>query len=137
MIQIREGFPSKLLDKHVFPYDMEGIFVELNFRKFKWFHFGTYHPSSQPDIFYLDNLDKIIETYSNYEESLLIGDFSKEISEACIYSFIYQHKLHNLVKEKTCFKNVYNTSCTDLLLTNHAMAFSEYNNSFYRFIRFS
>ena len=116
---------------------MEGIFVELNFRKFKWFHFGTYHPSSQPDIFYLDNLDKIIETYSSYEESLLIGDFNKEISEACIDSFIYQHKLHNLVKEKTSFKNVYNTNCTDLLVTNHAMAFSEYNNSFYRFIRFS
>ena len=86
---------------------------------------------------YLDNLDKIIETYSSYEKSLFIGDFSTEISEPRIDSLIYEHKLHNLVKEKTCFITVYNPSCTDHLLTNHAMAFSEYNNSFYRFIRFS
>ena len=33
MVYIREDIPSKLLDKHVFPYDMEGLFVELNLRK--------------------------------------------------------------------------------------------------------
>ena len=33
MIYIHEDIPSKRLDKHVFPYDMEGLFVELNFRK--------------------------------------------------------------------------------------------------------
>ena len=30
MIYIHEVIPSKLLDKHVFPYDMEGLFVEIN-----------------------------------------------------------------------------------------------------------
>ena len=44
MVYIREDIPSKFLDKHVFPYDMEGLFVELNFRKCKWLLFGTYHP---------------------------------------------------------------------------------------------
>ena len=51
-----------MLDKHVFPYDMEGLFVELNFRKCKWLLFGTYHPPSQADIYYFDNLDKAFDT---------------------------------------------------------------------------
>ena len=33
MIYIREDIPSKLLSKHVFRYDMEGLFLEFNFRK--------------------------------------------------------------------------------------------------------
>ena len=41
MIYIREDIPSKRLDKHVFPYDMEDLFVELNFRKCKWLLFRT------------------------------------------------------------------------------------------------
>ena len=35
MIYIREDIPSKRLDKHVFPYDMEGLSIEPNFRKCK------------------------------------------------------------------------------------------------------
>ena len=50
MIYIREDIPSKQLDKHVFPYDMEGLFVELNLRKCKWLLFVTYHPPFQADI---------------------------------------------------------------------------------------
>ena len=54
---------------------------------------------------------------------LLIGDFNTETSESRIDSFIYEHDLQNLVKEKTCFKSVENPSCIDLILTNNAMAF--------------
>ena len=36
MIYIRDDIPSKLLTKHVFPDDIKGLFVELNFRKNKW-----------------------------------------------------------------------------------------------------
>ena len=88
MVYIREDIPSKLLDKHAFPYDMEGLFVELSFRKCKWLLFGTYHPPSQAGICYFDNLNKTFGTYSSYEKRLLIGDFNTETSEPCIYSFI-------------------------------------------------
>ena len=81
MIYIREGIPSKRLNKHVFSYDMEGLFVELNFRKCKWLLFGTYHPSSQADIYYFDNLDKAFDTYSSYEKRLLLGDSNTEKSD--------------------------------------------------------
>ena len=40
-------------------------------------------------------------------------------------SFLYEHDLSNLVKEKTCFKNMQNPSCIDLLLTNNSCAFQQ------------
>ena len=33
MIFVKEDIPSKLLTKHNFPSDVEGLFVELNFRR--------------------------------------------------------------------------------------------------------
>ena len=35
------------------------------------------------------------------------------------------HELCNLVKEKTCFKNMQNPKCIDLLLTNNVYAFQQ------------
>ena len=49
MIYVLDDIPSKLLTKHFFPNDIEGLFVELNFRKCKCHLLGTYHPSSQSD----------------------------------------------------------------------------------------
>ena len=44
IIYVRENIPSKILEVHKLPQDVEGMFVELNFRKIKWLLFGTYHP---------------------------------------------------------------------------------------------
>ena len=41
MIFIRDDIPSRLLTKQVFPDDIEGLLLELNFRKVKWLLFGT------------------------------------------------------------------------------------------------
>ena len=55
-------------------------------------------------------------SYSNYEKVLLVEDFNTKITEHYIESFLYEHALSNLVKEKTCFKKNYqNPSCTDFL----------------------
>ena len=81
IIYIREDISNKRLDKHVFPYDVEDLFVELDFRKCKWLLFGTYHPPSQADIYYCDYLNKPFDTYSIYEKCLLVRDFNAEISE--------------------------------------------------------
>ena len=40
-----------------------------------WLLFGIYHPPSQADIHYFNDLDKALGTYSSYEKRLLIGDF--------------------------------------------------------------
>ena len=49
LIYIREDIPSKKLFRHELPDDIEGIFVEINFRKTKWLLLGTYHPPRQSD----------------------------------------------------------------------------------------
>ena len=57
---------------------------------------------------------------------LLIGDFNVEISKFCLESFLYQqHELKNLVKEKTCFKNVSNPCSIDLFLAYSALSFQQ------------
>ena len=125
MIFIRDTISSKILEKHVFPNDVESIFVELNFRKRKWLLCGTYHPPSQSDEYFINNLDKALDTYSKYDKVLLVGDFNTEISKQRIESYLYMHKLCNLVKEKTFFENMQNPSCIDLLLINNVYAFQQ------------
>ena len=48
IIYIREDIPSKVLKRHNFTKNIEGIFVEINLRKTKNLLFGTYH-SRHPD----------------------------------------------------------------------------------------
>ena len=76
IIYVREDIPSKILRKHFFPNDIEGIFAEINFRKSKWLLCGTYHPPSQSDQYYFDNIDKALDVYCQYEKIMLVGDFN-------------------------------------------------------------
>ena len=70
MIYVRDVIPSKLLTKHFFPNDIEGLFVELNFRKCKWLLLGTYHPPSQSGQYFFENVDKALDMYSYYDKIL-------------------------------------------------------------------
>ena len=65
----------------------------------------------------------LVDVVGVYEKLLLIGDFNAEVNEPLVDSFLYEHDLDNLVKEKTRFKNIDNLSCIDLILTNNNMAF--------------
>ena len=57
--------------------------------------------------------------------SLLMGDFNSEVSEDHIQLFCNTYNLSCLVKEPTCFKNVENPSCIDLILTNIPLSYSK------------
>ena len=46
LVYVRSDIPCKQLNKHGFSNNIEGIFVEINFRKSKWLLLGTYHPPS-------------------------------------------------------------------------------------------
>ena len=63
LIYVREDIPSKLLLKHNFPDDIDGIFIEINLRKIKWLLFGTYHPPSQADNYYFDSITRALDIY--------------------------------------------------------------------------
>ena len=71
------------------------------------------------------NIILIILSYSNYRKILFFGDFNTEITEHYIGSVFYEHELSNLVKEKSCFKNMQYPSCIDLLLTNNTYALQQ------------
>ena len=120
---VREDIPGKLLTKHNFPSDVEGLFVELNFRKSKWLLCGTYHPPAQNDQYFFNCIDKALDTYSNYDNVLLAGDFNAEDDEPCLSNFLYQHDLYNLVKVGTCFKNFSKPISIDLFLTTKNIHF--------------
>ena len=62
MIFVTEYIPSKLLTKHNSPIDVEGLFVELNFRQSKWLLFGTFHSPAQNDQYFFNCLDKALDT---------------------------------------------------------------------------
>ena len=76
------------------------LVVELNFRKCKWLLLGTYHPPSQSGQYFFENVDKALDMYSYYDKILPTGDFNAEIRDDYLESFLYQHELKSLVKEK-------------------------------------
>ena len=95
MVYIRDTVPSKILERQL-PSDIECFLIELNFRKCRWLLCGTYHPLSQNDEYYFNYLDKDLETCSNYEKVLLVGDFNTEITEHYIESSLYERELRIL-----------------------------------------
>ena len=56
---------------------------------------------------------------------MLVGDFNTEITEHYTDTFLNEHELSNLFKNKTYFKNMQNASYIDLLLTNNSYAFHQ------------
>ncbi len=81
LIFVREDIPSKELNDHVLPDYIEGIFIELNFRKSKWLLMGSYHPPKQPDEYYFNKVTNSLDIYlSKYDKFLLTGDFNSEDS---------------------------------------------------------
>ena len=122
IIYVREDIPSKILRKHIFPNDIEGIFVEINFRKSKWLLCGTYQPPSQSDQYYFDNIDKTLDVYCQYER-MLAGDFNAQIGEKRFDDFVFQHELRSVNDKPTYYKNPDKPSCIDFILTNGPLSF--------------
>ena len=67
--------------------------------------------------------------YCHYDKKLLVGDFNTEVSDV-LRTFLSQHDLENLVKDKTCFKNAKNPSIINLFLTNNPLAFQNTTATF-------
>ena len=99
------------LNKHEFSENIEGIFTEINLRKLKRLLFGTYRPPSQRNSFYVDNVGRAIDIYTQtYDKFLLVGDFNAEEKEFTLENFMDLYNLKNLVKNNNCFKSVENPS---------------------------
>ena len=97
LIYVRQDIPTRLLKLHTFPYDIEGIFIEINLRKTKWILYGTYHPPGQDDRYYFGHLGKALDIYSDkYDKFLLAGDFNAEEGESCLDIFLCDYGTKNM-----------------------------------------
>ena len=81
------------------------MFIELNFRKYKWLLCELFHPQSQKDRYFFDNVDNALDVYSTYEKAVLGGDFDSQIGENCIDNLMCLHNLQSVSKELSCYKN--------------------------------
>ena len=89
LVYIREDIPCKELKSHTLADGIEGIFIEINLRKCKWLLFATYHPPSQCDKYFFDQISIALDTYSTlYDKFVLIGDFNAEESEDTLSYFL-------------------------------------------------
>ena len=88
--------------------------------------FGCYNPQKNFIQSYLNNIgNKLNELCLQYENIIIIGDLNSEICEDPMKVFCSTFNFKNLVNEPTCFKNVDNPSCIDLILTNKASYFQK------------
>ena len=65
-------------------------------------------------------LDQFLPVYDNL---IVMGDFNAESTIMEVANLCTMYNLNNLVKEPTCYKNVENPSCIDLILTNRHRQF--------------
>ena len=73
IIYIHDDAPNKFRK----PSYIEGLCIELNFRKDKLLLLRMYHPPSQPDDqYYSNNLGRYLDKYSNFQKVLLLKDRS-------------------------------------------------------------
>ena len=126
MIYVREDIPSKELTRHTFKEDIEGIFIELNFKKYKILVLGTYRPPNSDKLEYFDSISKSLDLYlTKYEKFVLLGDFNVNVNntDPIFTEFIEKYGAKNIVKNPTCFKSLENPSIIDLIITNNSKSF--------------
>ena len=127
LIYVREDIPSKLLNKHKFSKNVEGLFIEINLRKTRLLFFGGYRSDHETygisKVDFIEQMGLAIDMYWKYDKFLLAEDFNIDKQEEILVDFLDEYNLKNLVKEKTCFKSIENPSCIDLLITNSSTSF--------------
>ena len=65
---------------------------------------------------HLNCLSRSIDSFlPKYENIILLGDFNSSMDDSPMIGFWETYKLRNLVKHPTCFGNLENPSCIDLL----------------------
>ena len=122
MVFVREDISSKLISDETLC--IEGMFIELNFRKKKWLLCCSYNPNKNTISDHLEILRRNLDLYSaQYENLIMIGDFNSDVNQSCMKAFCESYNLSSLIKEPTCYKNPQNPSCIDLILTNTPYSF--------------
>ena len=122
LVFVREDIPVKFLSSEEKP--IEAFFFELNFHKKKWLVCCSYNPNKSNISRHLYTLRKSLDLYSaHYENTILIGYFNVSIDDPHMESFCESYRFKSPIKDPTCFKNLENLSCIDLILPNSPYSF--------------
>ena len=122
LVYIKSSLPSKMLTKFKLPNNIQIIPFELNLRKDKWLFVCIYKPPLQNNQYFVSILSDLLDFYSNeYDNKVVLGDFSLEPSSPSMLSFMDNQNFVSFIKNKTCFKGT--GSCIDLILTNRKYSF--------------
>ena len=124
LLYVKDGISSCLLTEYKSQDNTERPLIEINIRKKKWLFCCSYNPNKNNISKPLHCLSKGLDTYiSQYDNIMLLGDLNVESSDPILNDFYNVYNLFSLVKEPTCFKNLYSPSCIDLFLTNRPRIF--------------
>ena len=95
---------------------IEACFAEINFRKEIWLICCPYNPEN---VWYQKESYKNYDLLSSkFDNIILIRDFIAGAAIATVYDFCEIIYLVNLVKKRTCFKNLIKPTCIDSMVTN-------------------
>ena len=88
IVFVKDDIPCKKLDVRI-PEDIEALFLEINLRHTKWLFCGCYHPPSQNDAYFYQNLSNCLDLFSKkYTNFFLAGDFNSEETETVLSEFL-------------------------------------------------
>ena len=122
LLYVRENIPCKILIEYISEKPIENIILEINLRSIKCVLLCLYNPNINLTAAHLHCLSREIDFYSSkYDNCIVLGDLNTEIANAFLEKFYASYIFKRFIKEPTCFKNVDNLSCLDLILTNHVL----------------
>ena len=126
MLIVKGNLLTSRLDKYCFPNEIHIFCIELNLQKKKWLIFCCYNPHKHLLKHHLFQTESAIDFYSNtYENLIILSDFNAIISDLNMESLCTIKNLKCIVKNPTCYKNLDNPTCIDLILTNCPKNFQE------------
>ena len=82
----------------------------------KWLLPCSYNPNTNLVVAdHLHCIGRRIDFYSSkYDDFIILSDLNTELSNSFLEQFCESYNFKSLIEEPTCFKKVYNPSCTDL-----------------------
>ena len=117
---------DSLLSKYVTPIgtqpDIQVVPIEINTRKQKWLILPIYRPPQQNSQYFVEEISKLIDKYSRYDNLMVLGDFNLVPGDPALSPIIQDHALYNMIKHPTCFKSS-KGRCIDLIFTNRKHSF--------------
>ena len=88
VLYVKDNITATLLTNYTLIEDIEALLVEIVMGNIKWLFCCSYNPHKSMITYHLQEMGKGLEFYnSNYEKTLLMGDFNSKMSEASMNSF--------------------------------------------------